>query len=154
MGGSVVQPYGPGYLLIGDAAGMVNPFNGEGIAYALETGKLVAALVASALREGRTDELTEYREALHDIYGAYYRLGRRFVKVIGKPWAFRALCQVGMRSQTVMEFVFQVLANLAEERGGRLGDKGFRALMKIAEQDLPELGQVQIPETSRQAGAA
>ena len=36
----------PGLLLIGDAAGAVNPFNGEGIAYAIETGEIAADLRA------------------------------------------------------------------------------------------------------------
>src|SRR5206468_4478665 len=43
----------PGMLLVGDAGGMTNPFNGEGIAYAVETGQLAAELIADALRTGR-----------------------------------------------------------------------------------------------------
>ena len=39
----------PGMLLVGDAAGAVNPFNGEGIAYAMETGEMAADLVHEAL---------------------------------------------------------------------------------------------------------
>ena len=42
----------PGMLLIGDAAGAVNPFNGEGIAYAMETGEVAAELVHEALVQG------------------------------------------------------------------------------------------------------
>ena len=45
------QPhYADGLLLVGDAGGMVNPFNGEGIAYAMESGRLAAEVVAQALR--------------------------------------------------------------------------------------------------------
>ena len=37
------QPhYTRGLLLVGDAGGMVNPFNGEGIAYAMESGEIAA----------------------------------------------------------------------------------------------------------------
>jgi len=44
------QPhYDRGLLLVGDAGGMVNPFNGEGIAYAMESGELAAQVVAQAL---------------------------------------------------------------------------------------------------------
>lgn len=155
MGASVRKPYGPGYLVIGDAAGMVNPFNGEGIAYALETGKLAAGLVIEAVRDGRTAELSNYREALHDVYGAYYRIGRRFVRFIGNPRPFQALIQVGMRSRKIMEFVFQVLANLGEPAGGKLADRGLRALVKLAAQDLADLPDPQIPAPPRQkVGAA
>ena len=42
MGGSVGPKAGPSYLVIGDAAGSVNPFNGEGIDYAYETAHMAA----------------------------------------------------------------------------------------------------------------
>jgi geranylgeranyl reductase family protein len=145
IGGSVRRPYGNGYLLIGDAAGMVNPFNGEGIDYALETGKLAAGMVAGALADGASTELAQYRVALIDIYGGYYRLGRKFLEMISRPKMFRLMCQVGMRSQTIMSFALQVLANLAEEQGGRLNDRAFRAFVKLAERDLPDLNDPEIP---------
>ncbi|MCA1839760.1 MAG: geranylgeranyl reductase family protein [Actinobacteria bacterium] len=139
MGLSVTKPYGDGYLLIGDAAGMVNPFNGEGIAYAMETGAIAASVVASALKGGSSTELQEYHQALHDIYGSYFRVARKFTKIIGKPKIFRVLSQVGMRSQSMMEFVFLVLANLGEEQGGKIGDRVLRAMCKLAEQDIADL---------------
>jgi geranylgeranyl reductase family protein len=156
MGGSVAKPYGPGFIVIGDAAGLVNPFNGEGIAYALETAKLASGLVADALKSGRTTELAEYREALHDIYGAYFRIGRKFVQLIGHPRAFLALTQVGMRSQTLMEFVFQVLANLGEGSGGRLADRGFRRIVRMAEFELGALEDplIPAPPVAREKAAA
>ena len=46
MGGAVSHVAGPNWALIGDAAGCVNPLNGEGIDYGLETGRLVAELLA------------------------------------------------------------------------------------------------------------
>jgi geranylgeranyl reductase family protein len=158
MGGSIDKPYGDGYVLIGDAAGLVNPFNGEGIAYALETAKLVASLVSSALTNGQDAELSEYRMALHDIYGPYYRMGRKFVKIIGRPRVFQAMVQVGLQSKMLMSFVFQVLANLAEEEGGGLGDRAFRALCRFADYDLPDVQDPEIPSpraiAGQKAGAA
>ncbi|MGI8425623.1 MAG: geranylgeranyl reductase family protein [Actinomycetota bacterium] len=139
LGGSVHKPYGDGYLLIGDAAGIVNPFNGEGIAYALETGKLAAGMVAQATSEGNRTELPEYRAALHEAYAAYYRVGRIFTQCIARPQVFRAMCQVGLRSKTMMSFVLQVLANLYETKGGTLADRNIRRMLILAEQDLPEL---------------
>jgi geranylgeranyl reductase family protein len=145
IGGSVRRPFGPGFLLIGDAAGMVNPFNGEGIDYALETGKLAAGMVAEALSNGHSAELAYYGTALTDIYGGYYRLGRKFLEMISRPKVFRLMCQVGMRSQTIMAFALQVLANLAEDRGGGVNDRAFRAFIRFAERDLAELKDPEIP---------
>ncbi len=44
------QPhYTRGLLLVGDSGGSINPFNGEGIAYAMETGEIAAEVIAKAL---------------------------------------------------------------------------------------------------------
>lgn len=145
LGGSVTRPYGNGFLLIGDAAGMINPFNGEGIEYALETGKLAAAMVAAQLAHGACAEIHEYRIALHDIYGGYFRLGRIFLRAISKPELFRILCGFGMRSRTVMAFALQVLANLGEERGGKAADRAFRAMVRLVEKELEALQDPEIP---------
>jgi geranylgeranyl reductase family protein len=145
LGQSVTKPYGNGYMLIGDAAGVINPFNGEGIAYALETGKIAAGIAAEALSDGCSTDLAEYRVALHDIYGGYFRLGLLFSKLITKPKVFRAMCQVGMRSETVMAFALQFLANLAEDHGGRVADRAFRSFIVLAEKEISDLADPEIP---------
>lgn len=148
MGGSLLKPCGEGWVAIGDAAGSVNPFNGEGIAYALETGKLAARLVDEALSTGSSGEMSDYREALHDIYGAYFRLGRKFTKIIGNPAVFQAIVAIGMQSKALMSLVFQVLANLGDRTGGGFGDRVLRALVRIAEKDLDDLPDPEIPGPS------
>ncbi len=45
MGGAVSGVAGRNWALVGDAAGCVNPLNGEGIDYGLETGRDLAALL-------------------------------------------------------------------------------------------------------------
>jgi hypothetical protein len=80
------QPhYTRGLLLVGDSGGMVNPFNGEGIAYAYETGRMVADSVSEALRTGDGLALARYPERLEAVYGLYFKVARIFVKVIGNP---------------------------------------------------------------------
>lgn len=148
LGGSIRKPYGDGFLCIGDAAGMINPFNGEGIDYALETGKLAAGMVSAALSRGDSAELHDYQTALRDIYGGYYRLGRLFLKMISKPELFRLMCGIGMRSETVMAFALQVLANLGEDNGGKMADRAFRGLVRAAEKGLDEYRDPEIPTPS------
>ena len=84
------QPhYNRGLLLVGDAGGMVNPFNGEGIAYAMESGELAAEVIVQALARPTADSreraLQAYPQTLKEAYGGYYTVGRLFVKVIGNP---------------------------------------------------------------------
>jgi flavin-dependent dehydrogenase len=96
----------------GDAAGSINPFNGEGIAYAYETGRMVADAVDEALRTGDGLALARYPELLEDRYGDYFKVARTFVKVIGNPAVMRELTRVGMHSHTLMEWVLRIMANL------------------------------------------
>jgi len=79
MGFNRTPHYTRGMLLVGDSGGMVNPFNGEGIAYAMESGQLAAEVMVQALArpEGPAREraLLGYPAALRARYGGYYRLG-------------------------------------------------------------------------------
>ncbi|MFZ4514791.1 MAG: geranylgeranyl reductase family protein [Acidimicrobiia bacterium] len=111
-GGSVDPKVGPNWIVAGDAAGSINPFNGEGIAYAYETGRLAAEAVELALLSGDGLALQRYPEQLAEIYGLYFRVARVFVKAIGNPAVMRELTRVGMHSQPLMEWVLRIMANL------------------------------------------
>ena len=76
MGGSVHPSAGPTWLVAGDASGAINPFNGEGIAYAYETGRMAAEALDEALRTGDGLALARYPERLEEIYGLYFRVAR------------------------------------------------------------------------------
>ena len=58
---------GPTWIVAGDAAGSINPFNGEGIAYAYETGRMVADAVArGAARPATGSRWPRYPDRLDD----------------------------------------------------------------------------------------
>jgi menaquinone-9 beta-reductase len=133
MGGSVWPAHGPGFLLTGDAAGMINPCNGEGIAYGYETGRIAARHIDEALRGGGSPSLDGYTKELEDTYGPYYRLGRRFVRLIGHPALMERLVSVAMRSRTAMEFALTVLANLEDPGARSVDQRGLRIWKKLAE---------------------
>jgi flavin-dependent dehydrogenase len=131
------QPhYTRGLLLVGDAGGMVNPFNGEGIAYAMESGRIAAevAVQAHARRtaEGRERALQAYPRVLKDVYGGYYTLGRAFVKLIGNPAVMRVATQRGLTHPMLMKFVLKLLANLTDPQGGDAMDRIINGLAKVA----------------------
>lgn len=133
MGQSIWPAHGPGFVLVGDAAGMINPCNGEGIAYGYETGRIAARHIDIALRNGGSPALEGYTRELEETYGPYYRLGRRFVKLIGHPELMERLISMGMRSRRAMTFAMTFLANLEEEKGSGVNQLGLRAMKKIAE---------------------
>ncbi|MGZ6964888.1 MAG: geranylgeranyl reductase family protein [Acidimicrobiia bacterium] len=111
-GGSVTPKVGPTWIVAGDAAGSINPFNGEGIAYAYETGRMVADAVHEALATGDGLALARYPGELEALYGRYFKVARTFVKVIGNPAVMREVTRVGMHSHTLMEWVLRIMANL------------------------------------------
>ena len=91
MGGSVGPNAGPSFLVIGDAAGSVNPFNGEGIDYAYETARLAADVLHEALASNDPTALQQYPRLIDAEYGEYFKVARLFARVIGKPLLMREL---------------------------------------------------------------
>ena len=132
MGLSVGPLAGPTYLVSGDAAGAINPFNGEGIAYAYETGRYAADALDLALRSGDGLALQTYGRRLHEEYGLYYKVARAFVRIIGRPELMRVLVSTGMRSRTLMEWVLRIMANALrpDERGP--AEAVYRAVAAVA----------------------
>lgn len=112
MGGSVGPKAGPRHLLIGDAAGSVNPFNGEGIDYAYETGRMASEVLDEAIRTGDERVLERYPKMLEAEYGLYFKVARLFVKLIGRPALMREMTRVGMHSTPLMEWLLRIMANL------------------------------------------
>jgi menaquinone-9 beta-reductase len=132
MAGSVNPKVGPNWLLVGDAAGSINPFNGEGIDYAYETARMAADLVDEALRSGTAAPLARYPALLDDEYGLYFKVARNFAKIIGQPVLMRELTRVGMRSQSLMEWVLRIMANLLRDDELGPAEAAYRSVARIA----------------------
>jgi len=136
MGFNRTPHYTKGLLLVGDAGGMVNPFNGEGIAYAMESGELAARTVIQALARptiaGAERVLQSYPAALKNAYGGYYTLGRTFVKAIGHPSFMKFATRHGIKRAYVMRMTMKLLGNLTEPRGGDAVDRVINALSKLS----------------------
>ena len=135
MGFNRTPHYTRGLLLVGDAGGMVNPFNGEGIAYAMESGEIAARVITLALAQpdvrGAESVLAGYPQALKDAYGGYYTLGRKFVAAIGNPRVMQFATKHGMPRPALMRIVMKLLANLTEPAGGHATDRVINALSRI-----------------------
>jgi flavin-dependent dehydrogenase len=131
MGFSRTPPAVPGMLVVGDAAGMVNPFNGEGIAYAMENGELAAELIHEALVKDRPGIAHLYPTELRERYGRYYRIGSVFVRAIGHPPVMRALTEYALPQEWLMRFMLRLMGNLTDGRKGDARDKVMYALEQI-----------------------
>jgi geranylgeranyl reductase family protein len=135
MGFNRTPHYTRGLLLVGDAGGMVNPFNGEGIAYAMQSGRMAAEVIGQALTRptaaSRERALQAYPRAMRDSLGGYYTLGRVFVKLIGNPNVMKIATKHGLPRPTLMRFTLKLLANLTEARGGDVMDRVIHGLERM-----------------------
>jgi geranylgeranyl reductase family protein len=109
MGGAVTGVAGRNWALIGDAAGCVNPLNGEGIDYGLETGRVVVDLL------GEDDWGGAWPATLRRHYGESFSIARRLAGLLTVPRLLPAAGPVGMRSRALMKVALRVMGNLVTE---------------------------------------
>ncbi len=126
---SVVSRHGPGWAAVGDAAGLVNPMNGEGIDYGLESGILLADLF---LADPATAPAV-YDRVIGERFDSFLRTGRRFSFLIGHPWILRNGLRLAVGTQAVADITLQVMGNLidsdtpgAASRVLKLADRGLK----------------------------
>jgi flavin-dependent dehydrogenase len=133
MGGAVTGVAGRNWVLVGDAAGCVNPLNGEGIDYGLETGHLAAQLLA----DGRADLNGAWPDLLRERYGEAFSIARRLAGLLTVPGLLPALGPIGMRSRSLMTVALRVMGNLVtpEDRDvvGRAWRAAGRASLRLDE---------------------
>ena len=136
MGFNRKPHYTRGVLLCGDSGGMVNPFNGEGIDYALESGHVAAETIVQALATpagpARERVLQGYAAELEAAYGGYFTLGRIFAKMIGNPTFMKQATKYGLPRTALMKFTLKLMANLTDPRDGDVSDRIINALSKVA----------------------
>ncbi len=129
--------YRDGLLLVGDAGGMVNPFNGEGIDSAMQAGRVAAGVIADAKARGFGTSSAEhalrgYPAQMADELGKYYRLGTVFAQLIGNPTVMRVAVRYGLPRRTLMRLVHKLLAGLTDQRDGDAFDRIINALVRLA----------------------
>ena len=109
MGGAVSGVAGPNWMLVGDAAACVNPLNGEGIDYGLETGRLAAEILGSG-------ELSDaWPTLLQAHYGRGFSVARRLGLLLTLPRFLPMAGPLGMRSAAVMKIAVRVMGNLVSD---------------------------------------
>ncbi len=102
-------------VLVGDAAGMTNPFSGEGITYALESGRWAAGAVRSAAQGGGDDALKVYPQMLTEMYSHYFGRGLASIKRGTRPWFIDPLIFAAAHNQRVCDKMSRYLLNTRSE---------------------------------------
>lgn len=107
---SATRRHGPGWVAVGDAAGLINPMNGEGIDYGLESGMIAADLFVQdpVTAPARYDEIVGRR------FDAFLRTGRRFSFLIGHPAILNAGLRLAVGTQAIAGVTLRVMGNLVD----------------------------------------
>lgn len=129
MGGAVSGVAGNNWVLVGDAAGCVNPLNGEGIDYGLETGRLAAELITS-----NPQNLLGWPQILRHHYGYAFSIARRLAGIVVNPELLRALGPIGMRTKFGMEIALRLMGNLVTEADTDVVARVWKAAGKVSVQ--------------------
>ncbi len=133
MGGAVSNIAGRNWVMVGDAAACVNPLNGEGIDYGLETGRLASELIA----DGTRDFTRAWPQILHAHYGSAFSIARRLGYLLTVPGFLPAAGPVGMRSTALMRLALRWMGNLVDDddrdAAARLWKAAGRASLKFDE---------------------
>lgn len=79
---------GAGWLLVGDAAGFLDPFTGEGVHRALVSAALAAETVERAVRTPGTPDLADYDRAMRARFGMKDLVSRITQAFLGRPALF------------------------------------------------------------------
>jgi menaquinone-9 beta-reductase len=120
--------YGRGWLAVGDAAGFVNPMNGEGIDYALESGMIAA----EQFLLNPSTAPSVYNRIVGDRFDAFLRTGRRFSYLVSQPVILRPGLRLAIGTQSIASITAQVMGNLVD---GQTPGAGGR-VMRIADRTL------------------
>lgn len=80
------RSWAPGLVLVGEAAGLVNQISGEGIGFALESGKIAAQAVSLRLKENRVDDFSGYADTLTRRFSGTLEPGRRAARRDKLSW--------------------------------------------------------------------
>ncbi|MDJ0312783.1 geranylgeranyl reductase family protein [Arthrobacter sp. H35-D1] len=150
MGFNRTPHYSEGLMLLGDSGGMVSPFNGEGISYAMESARFAAEFIVRAAGTNSAlaanHALSGYSDFVRDQWGSHFTLGRAFAFLIGKPSIMKLALRTGMPLPVLMRFVVRLMANLTDK-----DERGFQdRVIHLLEKMVPATGNQDMSRTSKQ----
>jgi geranylgeranyl reductase family protein len=127
IGGSVGPKMGPTFLVVGDAAGAANPFNGDGIDAALMGGRLAADVLDEALTTGNSTTLQNYPVIVAEELEAYRKVGRLSARFLGRPALLKPALRLATRSDATMGAVLRIATNeLRDDHSAGAAERAYR----------------------------
>lgn len=105
---------GDNYMLIGDAASLIDPFTGEGIGNAILSGYTAAQQVKESLaaNDFSASALKKYDEAIYRRLGGELQLSYRMQKLVKYPWLFNFVVRKANRNKTLRETIMVMFEDI------------------------------------------
>ena len=132
---SAQRRHGTGWVAIGDAAGLINPMNGEGIDYGLESGILAADLFL----DNPVTAPIRYDLDVADLFDGFLSTGRRFSFLIGHPWILNNGLKMAVGTDAIAKITLQVMGNLVDGQTPGAAGRIFRLTDKTLKTADPVL---------------
>ncbi len=126
MGGAVSNVAGPNWMLIGDSAACVNPLNGEGIDYGLETAELALELIGTYPQRDLT---LLWPHILKTHYGEAFLLARTAARLLTYPAFLPMMGPLAFRGplkKAAMPAAARLMGNLITDEDKDILARGWR----------------------------
>ena len=107
---SAQRRHGDGWVAIGDAAGLINPMNGEGIDYGLESGMIAA----DHFLDNPATAPDRYDIEVSERFDDFLSTGRRFSFLIGHPFILKTGLRMAVGTEQIANITLQVMGNLVD----------------------------------------
>lgn len=116
---------GDGYMLVGDAGHLIDPFTGEGISHALISGVHAADVAGAALAGGslKARDLAAYDERVWKRLGQELAISARLQRLAHKAWLFDLVVRRANRNPALADTISSMFTDL--DLRARLRRPGF-----------------------------
>jgi menaquinone-9 beta-reductase len=116
---------GDGYMLVGDAGHLIDPFTGEGISHAMISGVHAATVAHEALQADRTDGayLRTYDQRVWKRLGQELAISTRLQQLANNPWLFDFVVDRANKNPALADTISSMFTDL--DLRARLKKPGF-----------------------------
>ncbi|MCC5930198.1 MAG: geranylgeranyl reductase family protein [Cyclobacteriaceae bacterium] len=105
---------GDSFILIGDAAGLIDPFTGEGIGNAIRSGRIAAKWIIKAFEMRKFDAgfIENYDREVYDKMWTELRISRQLQNLLKYPWLFNLVVRKAGKNDALRALLSSMLTEL------------------------------------------
>ncbi|MCE2846587.1 MAG: NAD(P)/FAD-dependent oxidoreductase [Sphingobacteriales bacterium] len=121
---------GDGFMLVGDAGALIDPFTGEGIGNAMISGLKAAETIEACRGDYSARTLVQYDESVYRRLWPELSLSKRMQELVRYPWLFNLVVNKATRSQELRDTISCMFEDI--DLRGKLSDPRFYLRVLLA----------------------